>query len=109
MQAADARQGLLGIYKINRVERAPVGFLPFVASQALKIGAKYLFSAKVLPTLISTGAVGHMGIRGVQTKIAALMLNITDLEYNQVEGQINAVIDQKETAINKQEILQCSM
>lgn len=34
-----------------------------------------------------------------QTNIPALMLNIIDLEYNQVEGQINDVITQREIDI----------
>lgn len=118
LQATDSHQDLKNNYKCSRVERAPAGFLPFAIGLPLKTRLKYLFSAKVLPTFISAGTVGCMGIREVmvdkelhaikqqQMRIATLMLNITDLEYNQVEGQINGIIDQQEISMEYRNIRQ---
>ena len=48
-------------------------------------------------------------LQNQQAKIASLMLNITDLEYHQVEGQINAVLERQEVAMLQQEISEYSM
>lgn len=87
----------------KRTKRAPV--MPLLASlggNALRMGAKYL------PEIALTGAVTYLGyennklateissLQSKSTKIAALMLNISEVQYHHVEQQLDAVIYQQQ-------------
>lgn len=44
-----------------------------------------------------------------QAKITALTLNITNLEYHQIEGQINNLMEEQRKSMLKQEISKISI
>lgn len=44
-----------------------------------------------------------------QAKITALALNITNLEYHQIEGQINNLMEEQRKSMLKQEISKISI
>lgn len=89
--------------------------MSIVAKRLLKLGAKYLSG------LATIGTIGYLScldkavgneleeIKCHQAKIAALTLNVANLEYHQVEGQFNRVIHQQGESMLKQEIAEFSI